>query len=194
MEKKQRILSRYFALLAMILVLPVIALASSFTWKPSPTKSPLSQTYQKLALGMSEKEVRVLVGKATTSNQYVWTYEEMKADYETRLAAGDVPSWEKAPEVGVNYVQWTWDGKPLDASEKVPNLLVPSDYKEHAYFHVQFKDGKVKNAWYTYYRYLYRSGTDECRTRGFYYAKTECLVPDGTCPNETKYENLEPCK
>lgn len=171
-----------------------ITLASSFVWQPSPASSPLAQTFGKLSPGMKEKEVRALVGKNATSKPYVWTYEEMKADYEQRKTIGEVPDWEKPPEAGVNYVQWPWDGKPLDSKTRIPALLVPSDYKEHAYLHVQFKDGKVKNAWYTYYRYLYRSGADECRTRGFYYAKTECLVPDGTCPNETKYENMESCK
>ena len=196
MEKKRSNFVFYSVLLvlAVVLAFSVITRASSFVWKPSPKNSPLYKAYKGMSLGMGEKEVYATAQKQVVSEPYVWTYEDMKADYEERAASDSLFELEKVPEAGVAYVQWPWDGNPLDSKTKIPDLLAPADYEEHAFLHVQLKDGKVRNAWYTYYRYLYRSGLSECRTRGFYYSKSECLAPDKTCPRETKYENLQPCK
>lgn len=187
-----------YALLVVILVILALSHATSspsFAWQPSPAKNPIARAYQKLSLGMEEKKVYALMQEhAATELVDVQTYEQLKAAHEERLARGGVPEWEKPPEVGVSYADWLWYGDPLDPKVKLPALLAPADYEERSQLAIQFKDGKVRDAVYIYYRYLYRSSHDECRTRGFYYSKIECLAPDDYCPHETRYENLKPCK
>jgi len=135
--------------------------------------NPLSRAYGKLALGTEKSEAEKIIQKY---------YPHYPAD-QPYLTPGTLG----ADEV---YLQWQWDGDSFIWIRKL--LPIATDYEEHAYLDIQFRDEKVINATYGYYRYAYPDRPDDYRTRGFYYSKTECLIPDANCPSEKKYINLRP--
>lgn len=132
--------------------------------------NPLARAYGKLTIGMSEKDAqKMLLGHYPAGSPEI------------------TPGMPGSNEV---FLQWLWDGHDMSWHRK----LIPfaTDYEEHASLEIRFRDGKVTDATYICYRYAYPSRTDEYRTRGFYYNKTECLVPNANCPSETKYINVNP--
>lgn len=117
--------------------------------------NPLSHAYQELAIGMNEKDAQ----KVLLENYPVGSPEI-------------TPGMPGSNEV---FLQWLWDGDNMAWHRKL--IFFTTDYEEHASLQIQFRNGKVIDATYIYYRYAYPSRTDEYRTRGFYYSKTECLSP-----------------